>query len=65
MEEEYIDIALGPFGRIISWHSDPDYKTRLLVKARVVDLESMPHFIVFSEIEDLESDSWTIQCEVM
>lgn len=65
VEEKYIDIALSPFGRMISWHSDPDYKASLLVRARVVDLESVLHFIVFSEIEGLEGDSWTIQCEVV
>ena len=65
VEEEYIDVALDPFGRMLSWHSDPEHKTRLLVKARVVDLESVPHFIVFSETEGMEGDSWTIQCEVV
>ena len=65
VEEEYIDVALSPFGRMLSWHSDPEHKTRLLVKARVVDLESVPHFIVFSETEGMEGDSWTIQCKVM
>lgn len=25
----------------------------------------MPHFIVFSESEGPESDSWTVQCEIL
>lgn len=65
VKEEYIDIALGPFARMLSWHYDPEHKTRLLVKGRVVDLESVPHFIFFSETEGMEGDSWTIQCEVV
>ena len=36
-----------------------------MVRARVVDLESVPHFIVLSETEAMESESWTIQCEVV
>ena len=39
--------------------------TRVLVRARVVDLPSVPHFIVFSETEVLESGSWTVQCEIL
>lgn len=59
-EEEYIDNVLGPFGRMISWDRDLDNRTWLLVKARVMDLESIPHFVVFSDTEAQDSDSWTI-----
>jgi len=38
---------MGPFEKAITWDNDPDHLTRLLVRARVVDLESIPHFIVF------------------
>jgi hypothetical protein len=31
----------------------------------VVDLESVPHCIVFSNGEGFQSESWTIQCEVL
>ena len=48
-EEEFIDNALAPFGRMLTWDKKPDHKTRLMARARVVDLESVPHFIVFSE----------------
>ena len=47
-EEEYIDNALAPFGRMLTWDKNPDHKNRLMVRARVVDLESVPHFIVLS-----------------
>lgn len=64
-EEEYFDNALAPFGQMINWDQDPDHKTRLMVRACVVDLESVPHFIVFSKTEGMDIDSWTIQCEVV
>lgn len=31
----------------------------------MIDLQSVPHFIVFSEGEGFESDSWTVQCEIL
>ena len=38
---------------------------RLIVKARVLDLESVPQFIVLSDAEDFHGESWTVQCEVI
>lgn len=64
-EEEYIDTVVGPFGSMLSQHKDPEQRTKLLVKARVVDLEPIPHFIVFTDAEAMDSDSWTIQVEVL
>lgn len=55
--EEYLDNAICSFGRVLSWENDPDRKTRLIIKARVADLESIPQFIVFSESEGFEGDS--------
>lgn len=48
-EQEYVDTVMGPFGKAINWGNDPDHLTRLLVRPRVVNLESIPHFIVFSD----------------
>lgn len=31
----------------------------------MIDLQSIPHFIVFSESRGFESDSWTVQCEIL
>lgn len=50
---------------MLSWGKDDNNKTRLILKARVADLESIPHFIVFSEAKGFENDSWTIQCEIL
>lgn len=64
-EQEYVDTVLGPFGKSVSWVANEDHLTYLLVKARVIDLESVPHFIVFSDAEGYAGDSWTVQCEIL
>jgi hypothetical protein len=37
----------------------------LLVKARVIALESAPHFLVITEAEDFQGETWTVQCEIL
>ena len=37
-EQEYVDTVMGPFGKAINWGNDPDHLTRLLVRARVVNV---------------------------
>lgn len=64
-EEDFIQEAIDAFGKLIYWQKDSSYKTRVLVKARVLDLQSVPPFIVFTESLMHESDGWTIQCEVL
>jgi hypothetical protein len=39
--------------------------TRLLVKARVSDLQDVPHFILLTEGEGFFCQSWTIQCKIL
>lgn len=56
---------LGPYARTISWDNDPDHVARLIVRARLVDLETIPHFVVFSDPKGYEGESWTIQCEIL
>lgn len=56
---------IGPFARTINWYGDPDYLTRLIVRARVVDLESIPHFSAFSNSSGYDGQSWTVQCEIL
>jgi hypothetical protein len=34
--------------------------TRVMIRARVIDLQSIPHFIVFSKSGGFESDSWIV-----
>lgn len=37
-EEDFFQEAIDDFGKLIYWHKDSSYKTRVLVKARVLDL---------------------------
>lgn len=64
-EHKFIDIVLGPFARAVRWDNDPDHLARLIVHARVVDLESIPHFSVFSDSPNYDGQSWTVQIEIL
>lgn len=64
-EQEDVEKAIADFGKVISWQEDPDYLSRILVKARVVNLTEIPWFIVCSEGEKFEGDCWTAQCEIL
>ncbi|RLN04023.1 hypothetical protein C2845_PM13G18110 [Panicum miliaceum] len=64
-EREYIDNAICTLGKVLSWEQDMTKLSRLIVKARVLDLESMPQFIILSDAEGFHGESWTIQCEVL
>ena len=48
-----------------SWEEDPTHLARITVKARVVDFSEIPLFIVCSEGESFEGESWTCQCEIL
>lgn len=47
------------------WEEDHGNMARALVKARVTGLDEIPWFFNFSEGETPESDSWTLQCEII
>lgn len=64
-EHHYIQNSLSFFGKLLYFSNDRSRMTRLIVKARVLDLRSVPQFIVYSETQGMESDSWTVQCEVL
>ena len=64
-EQEFIEMVLGPYARVVDWDNDPNHLTRLIVRARVVDLECIPHFTVFSDSPGFEGQSWTVQCEIL
>jgi hypothetical protein len=44
---DHIQNDIAAFGKLLTWEDDPSNLTRLLVKARVTDLEDVPKFIVF------------------
>jgi hypothetical protein len=45
---ECIQSAIISFGRMLLWENYRAHLARLLVKARVTELESVPHFLVIS-----------------
>jgi hypothetical protein len=62
---EYLQAAIGSFGRLILWEEDRHNVTRTLLRVRVTSLEEVPQFIVFSEADGFIGDSWTVQCEII
>jgi hypothetical protein len=62
---EYLQAAIGSFGRLILWEEDRGNVSRTLLRVRVTSLEEVPQFIVFSEAEGFVGDSWTVQCEII
>lgn len=48
-----------------NWINNRSRLTRLLVRARVADLQSIPQWIVYSDGLGNGLDSWTIQCEIV
>jgi hypothetical protein len=62
---EYLQATIGSFGRLILWEEDRHNVTRTLLRVRVMSLEEVSQFIVFSEAEGFIGDSWTVQCEII
>jgi hypothetical protein len=62
---EYLQAAIGSFGRLILWEEDRSNISRTLLRVRVTSLDEVPQFIVFSEAEGFAGDSWTVQCEII
>lgn len=64
-EDQYVVNSISPFDHVMSWVDDENHMSRLLVRARVIDYESIPQFIVMTEGEGFQGESWTIQCEIL
>jgi hypothetical protein len=64
-EDEFVANAISPFGRVMYWVDDTTHLAKLIVRARVVDYESVPRFIVLTEGEGFQGESWTVQCEIL
>jgi hypothetical protein len=47
------------------WENDRRNLARLMVRARVTNFTNVPHFIVLTESEGFEGESWTIQYEIL
>lgn len=60
-----LEKAVSPFGQLLIWEEDPHFMSRAIIKVRVSDLEEISWFFVFTEGTDFESNSWSMQCEVL
>lgn len=60
-----VEKAVSQFGKLMVWEEDHDNMARALVKVRVTGLDDIPWFLNFSEGETPDSDSWTVQCEII
>jgi hypothetical protein len=63
--DAHIRKIIGDHGQVIAWEEDHNNLARVLVKARVVNLEDIPWFIVSTKGPGFEGDSWTIQTEII
>ena len=62
---DYIQDAICSFGIVDNWVNNRRRLTRLLVRARVADLQSIPLWIVYSDGVGNDLDSWIVQCEIV
>jgi hypothetical protein len=60
-----IQNALASFGRMIMWENDREHLARLMVRVRVNDLREVPYFLVGTEAEGFQGESWTVQVEIV
>jgi hypothetical protein len=64
-EDPFMVNTISSFGRVISWVDDEHHLARFLVRACVIDYESVPQFLVITDGEGFQGESWTVQCEVL
>ena len=64
-EDEFVVNTIGSNSRVISWVDDGRHLSRILVRACVVDYESIPQFLVLTDGEGFQGESWMVQCEVL
>ena len=60
--QECIESAISTFGRLTFWEDDRLNLHRLIIRARVTDLDQVPQFLVISDGENFIGTSWTVQC---
>jgi hypothetical protein len=65
--EEYVEHIVGSFGRLINWSANDRSLARVLVRARVVDLESVPQLISFIDTKGFDGllDHTMLQHEML
>ena len=63
--QAHVEKVLDDCGHVIAWEEDQNHLSRILVKARVVDLAEIPWFAVYSEGLDFNGESWSVQIEIL
>ena len=56
---------MAEFGKLLVWEEDHYHMARAIVKVCVASLEEIPWFFVFPKGTGFESDSWSVQCEIL
>jgi len=60
-----LEKAVSSFGQLMIWEEDLLFQSRAIVKVRVSGLDEIPWFFVFTKGTGFESNSWTVQYEVL
>jgi hypothetical protein len=47
------------------WDNDRDHLARLIVRARVSDLQDVPYFLMLTEVEEFQGESWAVQIKIV
>lgn len=63
--ERHIHCAVGTFAKVLLFVAEDRYKTRLLLRVRVTNVEKVPQFIVYGDLDTVAGESWTVQVEVL
>lgn len=64
-ETDYIQDAICSFGRVDNWINNRGKLSRVLVRARVANLQSVPHWIVYTDGMGNNLDTWSVQVEIV
>lgn len=57
--------AISPFGKLVIWEEDHLHTSRILGKAHIFSLDCIPWFFLLTKGDGFETDSWTVQCEIL
>lgn len=60
-----VEKAVSSFGGLVIWEEDHFLMDRAIVRVKISSLEEIPWFFVFTKDTHFESDSWTMQCEIL
>ncbi|GJN16246.1 hypothetical protein PR202_gb03292 [Eleusine coracana subsp. coracana] len=61
----HIESAISAFGKLEVWEQDLNHLSRVLIKARVLDITLVPKWIVISEGDGMQGETWIVQHEVV